>query len=159
MRRTMLALTLGVAALSLGVWAAPVAAQPQPMLDTDALWIETDDGRRYPFTVELAVTPQQQARGLMFREGMAPDHGMLFLFDPIRPVSVWMRNTPLSLDMLFVAADGTIANIAARTTPLSDQSYPSDGPVRAVLEINAGLSALLGIEPGDRVLHDAFGTE
>ena len=140
------------------LWAVTVSAQPQPTLDTDDLWIETDMGGRYHFTVELAVTPEQQGHGLMFREEMAPDHGMLFLFEPVRPVSFWMRNTPLSLDMIFVDEDGTILNIAERTTPLSNQSYPSDGPVRAVLEINGGLSAVLGIDAGDRVVHDALGT-
>lgn len=156
LRSTLLRLFFGLAIL--GAFAGPAAAQPQPPLPTADLWIETGSGGRYHFIVELAVTPQQQGRGLMFREEMAPDHGMLFLFEPVRPVSFWMRNTPLSLDMLFVEADGTIANIAARTTPLSDRSYPSAGPVRAVLEINGGLSALLGIEPGHRVVHEAFGT-
>lgn len=156
LRSTLLRLFVALAVLSFP--AGPVAAQPQPTLPTDDLWIETGAGGRYHFTVELAVTPQQQGRGLMFREEMAADHGMLFLFEPVRPVSFWMRNTPLSLDMLFVEADGTIANIAARTTPLSDRSYPSAGPVRAVLEINGGVSALLGIEPGDRVVHETFGT-
>ena len=140
-----------------GLLAGPVAAQPQPTLETDDLWIETAAGGRYHFTVELALTPQQQGLGLMFREEMAPDHGM-FLFEPVRPVSFWMRNTPLSLDMIFVDAAGSIVNIAERTTPLSDQSYPSDGPIRAVLEINAGLSAMLGISAGSRVVHEAFGT-
>ena len=159
MALTWLHRALVVTVLSVGLWSEAVVAEPQPVLETDALSIETEDGRRYPFTVELALTREQQARGLMFREEMAPDHGMLFLFDSVRPVSFWMRNTPLSLDMLFIAADGTIVNIAEQTTPLSDQSYPSDGPVRAVLEVNAGLTALLGIEPGDRLIYEAFGTD
>ncbi|NBC34029.1 MAG: DUF192 domain-containing protein [Alphaproteobacteria bacterium] len=155
LRSTLLRLFFAAAILSFA--AVPVAAQPQPTLPTEELRIESGSGGDYRFTVELAVTPQQQARGLMFREEMAPDHGMLFLFDPVRPVSFWMRNTPLSLDMLFIDAEGLITNIAARTTPMSDRSYASAGPVRAVLEVNAGVAALLGIEPGDRVIHDAFG--
>jgi hypothetical protein len=83
---------------------------------------------------------------------------MLFVFDPPRPASFWMRNTLISLDMLFIDADGRIVNIAERTTPQSDAPHRSAGPVRAVLEINGGLSAMLGIAPGDRVAHEAFGT-
>ncbi len=120
------------------------------------LWIETAAGARYRFAVELAVTPDQQARGLMHREEMAADAGMLFVFEPLRPVSFWMKNTLISLDMLFIGADGRIVNIGERTEPLSTDSVPSDGPVRAVLEINGGLSDMLGIRPGDRVVHPAF---
>lgn len=122
------------------------------------LWIETRQGRRVHFTVELALTPEQQSRGLMFRESMPPDAGMLFVFDSVRPVAFWMKNTPLPLDMLFIGADGRIVNIAARTTPFSTAQVPSAGPVRAVLEINGGVSALLGIAPGDRVIHPALGS-
>ena len=124
--------------------------------DVSELWIETAGGARYRFEVELAVTPEQQARGLMHREEMAADAGMLFVFEPVRPVSFWMRNTLISLDMLFVGADGRIVNIGERTVPLSEESVPSDGPVRAVLEINGGLSDMLGIRPGDKVVHGAF---
>jgi hypothetical protein len=115
--------------------------------------IETARGASHRFTVELATTPQQQARGLMFRETLPQDHGMLFVFDRPRPLSFWMRNTPLSLDMLFLDAGGRVINIAARTKPMSDTTYRSEGSARAVLEINAGLSQLLGIAPGDRVVH------
>ncbi len=83
---------------------------------------------------------------------------MLFIFDPPREASFWMRNTLISLDMLFIDADGRIVNIAERTTPQTDDPHSSAAPVRAVLEINGGLSAMLGITPGDRVVHEAFGT-
>ena len=129
---------------------------PATAQDTSDLWIETAAGQRYKFQIELAVTPRQQAIGLMNRAEMADDAGMLFVFDPVRPVSFWMKNTLISLDMLFVDADGRIINIGARTEPLSLASVPSDGPVRAVLEINGGLSAMLGIQPGDKVVHEAF---
>lgn len=144
--------------LLLPTW--PVSAQPDggETFEVDRLAIETQAGNRYDFTVELAITRAQQAQGLMFRESMALDAGMLFVFPEVRPASFWMENTLIPLDMLFVRDDGTIARIAANTTPLSRESVPSGEPVRAVLEINGGLSAMLGIRPGDRVLHAAFGT-
>lgn len=138
--------------------ALPAWSQGDAALATDDLWIETDGGSRYHFTVELALTRQDQARGLMHRESMAPDAGMLFVFDPPRPASFWMRNTLISLDMLFIDAEGRIVNIAERTTPQTDDPHSSAGPVRAVLEINGGLSAMLGIAPGDLVVHETFGT-
>lgn len=109
-------------------------------------------GRKHRFTVEVARTPEEQAMGLMYRNALAPDRGMIFPFDPPRPASFWMRNTLIPLDMIFVRADGVIANIAANTVPLSEQPVTSDGPVAAVLEIPGGRSAELGIRPGDRVI-------
>lgn len=108
------------------------------------------------FQVEIADDPRERALGLMYRRDMPPDQGMLFDFDAEQPVSFWMRNTYISLDMLFIKADGTIASIAKRTTPFSDESIPSRGPVRYVLEINGGLSDELGIEPGDVVAGPAM---
>ncbi len=143
--------------LSAAVAALPAAAQTGQSFERSTLVVETAQGGRYPFTVELAVTEAQQAQGLMHRQSLAPDAGMLFLFDPVRPVSFWMRNTLISLDMLFIEPDGRIAGIARRTTPLSEAPVPSGRPVRAVLEINGGLAAMLGIAPGDRVVHEAFG--
>ena len=90
----------------------------------------------------------------MFRESLAPDGGMLFVFDEVRPAAFWMKNTLIPLDMLFIGADGRIVNIAEQTTPLSTESRPSAAPVRAVLEINGGLSRMLGIAPGDHVIHE-----
>ena len=89
--------------------------------------------------------------GLMYRNKLAPDRGMIFPFDPPREASFWMRNTLIPLDMIFVRADGSIANIAANTVPYSEEPVPSDGPVAAVLEIAGGRSAELGIKPGDKV--------
>lgn len=141
---------------SVFVLALILVAQPASAEGTSELWIETAAGARYRFDVELATTPEQQSQGLMHRTEMAADVGMLFLFEPERPVSFWMKNTLISLDMLFVAADGKIVNIGERTEPLSTASVPSDGPVRAVLEINGGLSGMLGIGPGDKIDHPAF---
>lgn len=145
--------------LALILPAVPALAQPDggQTFETEPLSIVTQAGNRFDFTVEMALTPQQQAQGLMFRESMALDAGMLFVFPRVRTAAFWMENTLIPLDMLFIRADGTIARIAANTTPLSRESVPSGEPVRAVLELNGGLSALLGIQAGDRVLHAAFG--
>lgn len=117
------------------------------------LAIVTADGRSHAFTVELADDPIERARGLMFREEMAPDHGMLFDFAREDDVSFWMKNTPLSLDMLFARADGTIVAIAENTTPQSTEPVPSGAPVRFVLEVVGGTAARLGVAPGDRIEH------
>ena len=109
------------------------------------------NGKTHQFTVEVAKTTEEQAMGLMYRNKLAPDRGMIFPFDPPRDASFWMRNTLIPLDMIFVRADGSIANIAANTVPYSEEPVPSDGPVKAVLEIAGGRSAELGIEPGDIV--------
>lgn len=115
-----------------------------------ALTIESQ-GRTHRFTVEMAATPEQQATGLMYRTALAPDRGMIFPFAPPRPASFWMRNTLIPLDMIFIRSDGTIANIAVNTVPLSEQPVTSDGTVAAVLEIAGGRSVELGIAAGDRV--------
>jgi uncharacterized protein len=107
--------------------------------------------KTHRFTVELARTVEEQATGLMNRSSLAPDRGMVFPFDPSREASFWMKNTLIPLDIIFVRADGTIANIAENTVPMSLQPVYSDGTVAAVLEIAGGRSAELGIKPGDRV--------
>ncbi len=119
------------------------------------LWVESEDGR-HRFDVELADTPETKARGLMFRKEMAPDAGMIFDFQVSMPVTMWMKNTFIPLDMLFVDDAGVIRNIAHRTTPLSLDHINSGGPVRVVVELNAGTAQRLGIAIGDRVVHDLF---
>lgn len=121
----------------------------------DRLEIQTADAR-HAFIVELALTPDQRSRGLMFRESLAADAGMLFIFEAARPVSFWMKNTLIPLDMLFIAPDGRIATIAAMTTPHSEQPVPSGVPVLGVLEVAGGTAAHLGIAVGDRVVHPSF---
>ncbi len=154
---TVLAVMAAVQAVAFQeAWADPPALSPAG-LPLDAVTVKTQAGETLQFQVELAVTPSDQQRGLMFRTEMAEDAGMLFVFDPVRPVSFWMRNTLIPLDMLFIAPDGTILNIEANAEPETDTPRPSAGPVRGVLEINGGLAALLGIAAGDRVDHDAFG--
>lgn len=102
------------------------------------------------FTVEVARTPEEQARGLMHRKSLAPDRGMIFPYNPPQPVAFWMKNTLIPLDMIFVRADGTIARITT-ATPLTLETHPSGEPVAAVLEIAGGRAAELGIRPGDNV--------
>ena len=119
-------------------------------LEQVSLTVASSTGK-HRFTVEVAKTSEEQAMGLMYRNKLAPDRGMIFPFDPPRGASFWMRNTLIPLDMIFVRADGSIANIAANTVPYSEEPVPSDGPVAAVLEIAGGRSAELGIKPGDKV--------
>ena len=122
----------------------------------ETLSIATRAGQRQAFRVEVARNDADRAQGLMFRRSMPADQGMLFDFGRVEPVSMWMQNTYLPLDMLFIRADGTIARIAPNTEPLSTRTIPSGEPVLSVLELNAGTAAKLGIKPGDRVEHPMF---
>ena len=106
---------------------------------------------KLPFKVELAASPEAQSKGLMFRDKLADNEGMLFPSEVPEPRSFWMKNTPLSLDIIFVGSDGRISNIAANTVPYSLDSVPSDGFAIAVLELRAGRAKELGIVPGDKV--------
>jgi hypothetical protein len=108
-------------------------------------------GRNHRFTVEVARTAEEQATGLMNRQQLAPDRGMIFPFEKERVASFWMRNTLIPLDMIFIRADGSITNIEANTVPLSEEPVLSHEPVVAVLEIPGGRSAELGIKAGDKV--------
>jgi uncharacterized membrane protein (UPF0127 family) len=123
------------------------------------LSIRTGEGKTHRFKVEIARTPEERAQGLMFRRVMAPDAGMLFDFGRTEPVAMWMKNTLIPLDMLFVGADGAVVNIAQRTVPQSLTPIPSARPVRFVLELPGGTAARLGLKPGDKLLHPLFGTE
>ena len=128
---------------------------PQPQLPTANITIDTDHGP-VAFKVELATTSATQEAGLMFRKTMAPNAGMLFDFHSPVLISFWMKNTILPLDMLFIRSDGTISSIAPDTTPYSTESIWAVEPVRAVLEINAGRAAALGILPGEKVHGSIF---
>ncbi|WP_244513408.1 DUF192 domain-containing protein [Devosia insulae] len=119
----------------------------------DRLVIESRNGS-HPFTVEVVDTPETRAKGLMYREALAPDAGMLFDFKETREVSFWMSNTLIPLDMVFITAEGLVANVHANARPLDLTSIPSDGPVMFVLEIAGGRAKELGIAAGDRVVHD-----
>ena len=128
----------------LGLVAGARAAETVPVV------VATADGEHL-FRAEVADTTEERSRGLMFREELAPDAGMLFLFDPPRRVSFWMKNTYISLDMLFIDATGRIVHIAERTEPETLDGHGPEQRVRAVLEINGGLADRLGIRPGDVV--------
>ena len=128
----------------------PLAERSAAGLEQVPLTIRTASGA-HRFTVEVAHTPEEQANGLMHRQSLAGDRGMLFPYEPPQDVSFWMKNTLIPLDMLFIRPDGTIARIAANTVPLSLEPVPSLEPVSAVLEIAGGRSAELGIREGDRV--------
>lgn len=109
------------------------------------------------FAVEVMRTPEERAKGLMFRRELPEGRGMLFDFSPEQNVSMWMKNTYIPLDMIFIRADGRILRIAENTTPESEAIISAGGPVRGVLEVIAGTTRKYGIAPGDRVAHPLFG--
>ncbi len=126
--------------------------------ERDLLAIETADGRRHAFEVELALTGEQHAQGLMYRRSLAQDAGMLFLYSGAGMLSMWMKNTAIPLDMMFIAPDGRIVDVVERTVPYSLETISARFAASAVLEVNGGTISRLGIQPGDRVLHRAFGS-
>ncbi len=144
-----------IAALFLCLLSGAAAAQSSPTAPVEPLVITGRNGP-HRFEVEVMRNDADRARGLMFRRSMAPDHGMLFDFATVAPVAMWMKNTYLPLDMLFIRANGTIARVAADTEPLSTKVIPSGEPILSVLELNAGTAARLGIRAGDRVEHPLF---
>jgi uncharacterized protein len=111
----------------------------------------------HAFAVEMAVNDAERAKGLMYRKELPEGQGMLFDFQREQETSFWMENTYISLDIIFIRADGRILRIAENTEPLSQKLIPSGGPVRGVLEVIAGTARKLGIAPGDRVAHPIFG--
>ncbi len=111
----------------------------------------------HAFAVEIVDNDADRAKGLMYRRELPEGRGMLFDFQREQDVSFWMRNTYISLDIIFIRGDGRILRIAANTEPLSERMIPSGGPVRGVLEVIAGTARKLGIAPGDRVAHRIFG--
>lgn len=146
---------LVAAAVAIGAVAQGLLAN----FDSGNLAIVTDAGR-HDFSVELALTADQRSQGLMYRREMARDAGMLFDFGSrAGRASMWMKNTYIPLDMLFITPDGEIESIAERTTPHSLEAISSRGPVRYVLELSGGTAARLGIRPGDRVELPKTGAE
>lgn len=139
---------------NLQAFAQQAAGSPQ-FLEAETLSIVTSRGR-FEIKAEIADDPGEQAKGLMFREELAANEGMLFNFGGKRMVSMWMKNTPLSLDMVFIRDDGTVARVAERTVPYSLDVISSGEPVSFVLEIRGGVSKMLGIQPGDRIEHRLF---
>jgi len=142
-----LATFLIVAFAATGVPARAASFQP--------LEIATRNGVQM-FSVEIATTDEEKQTGLMYRKELADGKGMLFDFNPEQEISMWMKNTYVSLDMIFIRADGRILRIAENTEPLSTKIISSRGQARAVLEVVAGTAQKYGIRPGDRVSHPLF---
>jgi uncharacterized membrane protein (UPF0127 family) len=131
------------------------AAGPVRAADQLALEIVSKTGV-HPFAVEVVSNEADRAKGLMYRKSLPEGQGMLFDFHSEQDVSFWMQNTYIPLDMIFIKADGRIANIVENTEPLSTKMIPSRGPVRGVLEVIGGTTRKLGIVAGDRVAHPIF---
>lgn len=129
-------------------------ATENPQGPTEPLTIVTASGP-HKFAVEVMRTPAELERGLMFRRAMPADHGMIFDFKTVQPVMMWMRNTYIPLDMVFIAPSGKVVSVG-HGKPLSDHIIHSGGPVLGVLEVNAGTAAKIGLKPGDTVVFPLF---
>jgi uncharacterized protein len=123
--------------------------------ELEPLQIVTASGA-HDFKVEVAADNGSRERGLMNRRYMAPDHGMLFEFPENAPVSFWMKNTYIPLDMIFISPRGVVTNVVAKAEPLSERVIPSGPPCVAVLEVNGGVAASIGLKIGDSVRHAFF---
>ncbi len=154
-RRSLLAFLMVTPLMTTPALHAQTTAQPE--LPKEKLVVVTRDGQRHEFQVEMALTPEQQTVGLMFRPTVPADGGMLFDWGVPRDSTMWMRNTVAPLDMLFINGDGTIHHIAEDAVPQSLATIPSGGPVRATLEVAAGTAKRLGIRVGDKVEQRVFG--
>ncbi len=135
--------------LALGSVAPAVAQSLKP------LQIVTASGA-HDFKVEIAADDASRERGLMNRRYMPADHGMLFEFPSDAPVAFWMKNTYIPLDMVFLSRSGVVTNVVANAEPLSERVIPSGPPCAAVLEVNGGVAAAIGLKVGDRVRHGFF---
>ena len=131
------------------------AAEP---LRDEKLTIVSGD-KTHQFAIEVAESERQKAIGLMFRKSLSPDKGMLFPYPQPQELTMWMRNTYIPLDMVFIKADGTIHRIAENTEPFSEEVVASKGDVTAVLELAGGITNSLGIKPGDKVKHRHFASK
>ena len=147
---------MAACALALGLLAAPSVRGAMPEVPRDVAFeretigVPTTDGP-LALDVEIADTPARRSRGLMERTDIAPDEGMLFVFGPPREITMWMFNTPTSLDMIFLDPGGEVTHVAPDTVPFSTDVVSSRGPAAFVLEVVAGSAARWGLEPGDRL--------
>ena len=157
MKRIAFAVALGLAACSPQAQERAAAASPAPAQTASVhpvsglqviLLTISQNGNVHHFRVEVASTEPEQERGLMFREQMGPDEGMIFPHDPPRVASFWMKNTVIPLDIVFIGTDHRIINVSANATPYSLDPRTSDGLTSAVLELNGGRIAQLGFTPG-----------
>ena len=136
-----------------GTIPAATAAEPAAGQQRSEVVLVTQSGGRFTFAVEIADNAAEKRRGLMFRNKMESNQGMLFLYRPATDVAIWMKNTLLPLDIIFIDASGRISRIEADAVPLSETNLRSGGPVGAVLEINGGMARYLGVSVGDRVVY------
>ncbi|MDG2002655.1 MAG: DUF192 domain-containing protein [Novosphingobium sp.] len=157
LRYTLIAVLLGLTACAPGAADSAATAGQESVenhresgLRIISLTVETKT-KAQSFRVELAGSRLEQAKGLMYRTSLGPDEGMLFPMDPPRKAAFWMRNTVISLDIIYIGTDRRILNIAANTIPYDETPLPSDGDASAVLELAGGRAAELGIAPGDKV--------
>lgn len=155
-RRSILGGYLAACVAVLWLLLAPVARAEGPA-PIEQLSIVTEQTATF-ITAEIADTDELRSRGLMFRHLLPEGHGMLFDFGKPRPAAMWMKNTYMSLDMLFIRADGTVAAIAENTEPMSEQTISVQEPVLGVLELPAGTAKKLGIHRDDKVYHRIFKT-
>ena len=118
--------------------------------ETIPLVLQTRSGA-HRFEVEIANTDEKRTVGLMYRRSLGQNAGMLFLYEPPQPIAMWMRNTYIPLDMIFISPDNRVHRIVERTEPFSLQTIPSGGTVKGILEVNAGVAAKIGLKPGDGV--------
>jgi uncharacterized membrane protein (UPF0127 family) len=132
------------------------AANLDRIFPRSTLQIATPDARLHRFDIWIAHDDARRARGLMFVRNLGDHEGMLFIYEQAHPVSMWMKNTYVSLDMLFVGADGRVEHVVEKTEPESLKTIESKTPVLAVIELKAGTAARLKIQPGARVIHEAF---
>ncbi len=144
--------------LTLALLILPLAAcfEKSEAMTDERLVIETESGKNHSFNIELAVSVEDQVKGLMFRTELDEDAGMLFYFGEEAERGFWMKNTLIYLDIIFIKADGTIHYIHEKAIPEDLTRIPSYGPVAAVLEINGGMAKKLGIQKGDTVKHNVF---
>ena len=145
-----------ILALFLVLPASGQSRSPLVTFSTEKLVIRSDSGER-KFSVEVARTGAQHAQGLMYRRRLAPDAGMLFVYRRVAPIAMWMKNTYIPLDMLFLDAEGRILHLVERTVPFSLETISSGQPALAVLEVNAGTVRRLKLKRGDRVIAPSLG--
>ncbi len=156
MKHTFLVLAAATSLMAAAALAqAPGDPKPAPPGPTDPLTIVSGD-KSYSFKVELADTPQETELGLMYRKEVPKDGGMIFDFGQPRPTTMWMKNTLVPLDMLFLGPDGTVLAIAQNARPHSERLIDPGVAVKGVLELAGGRTKELGIKPGDKVQHKMF---
>lgn len=150
---------IAAVAITVALLLAPLNGQvdsPLFSMEKAELHVTTVDGATTVFSVVSVTSREDQSRGLMHVRFMPLDQGMVFAYSRDRTVSMWMKNTHIPLDMWFVTKDGTVSKVVKNTEPMSLDPISSDQPIRAVVEVNAGLSALIGVTEGTKLLHSAF---